>query len=108
MGILALVALLGCVWEGRTHRAGSRSARTARVDVDHELEVAHDACPLKDRLHKEISGWPRDLWPTDAVEAPAPAAPPALSAFEVVPVASDERPFSSEIRISGARAPPRS
>jgi hypothetical protein len=106
VGLLALIALLGCGWEGRTHRAGSRSARTARIDVDHELEIAHDACPLKDRLHKEIPDWPRDPRTADAAEAPVPDAVPAFSAFEIVLGASVERPFSPLYPISAARAPP--
>lgn len=104
VGLLALVALLGCGLEGRTHRAGSRSARTARVDVDHELEIAHDACPLKDRLHKEIPTWPRSSGQV-AVETQDRISP-VFSNSEVVLPASFERPHSHAGRTHGPRAPP--
>jgi hypothetical protein len=105
VGLLALIALVGCGLEGRTHRAGSRSARTARVDVDHELEIAHDACPLKDRLRKEIPTWPSSPGQL-AVETPDLGLSPVFSNSEILLPASFQRPHSHAGRTQGPRAPP--
>lgn len=108
--ILCVATLFGGLCgsiDGRTHRVGSRTARTARVDVDHELEIAHDACPLRERLHKEIPTWPQEGWHFDAEPATSELpANPVFSATTIHLFEPTSGPASATTSGLGPRAPP--